>query len=64
MASRHAEFTRKTSETQIEVFIDLDGGAPGHSNPPIIKISTGIGFLDHVGYKMPSSQPSVAHGAL
>jgi imidazoleglycerol-phosphate dehydratase len=39
--NRTAEVTRNTAETKIHVFIDLDG--TGHS-----KLSTGIGFLDHM----------------
>jgi imidazoleglycerol-phosphate dehydratase len=39
--NRTAEVTRKTAETNIRVAIDLDGS--GQS-----KLSTGIGFLDHM----------------
>jgi imidazoleglycerol-phosphate dehydratase len=38
--SRTAEIKRKTSETKIELKLDLDGGST--------KIETGIGFLDHM----------------
>jgi len=38
---RQASVKRKTSETAIEVSIDLDGS--GHA-----EISTGVGFLDHM----------------
>ncbi len=38
---RQASVKRKTSETAIEVRLDLDGS--GHS-----EISTGVGFLDHM----------------
>jgi len=56
MAARQATLSRKTNETQIDVFINLDC-APGSSNQQIIDVSTGIGFLDHVsatGMVMPS----------
>ena len=45
--SREASISRKTNETQIEVFIDLDY-TPSSNLPQKISISTGIGFLDHV----------------
>jgi imidazoleglycerol-phosphate dehydratase len=38
--SRTAEINRKTSETSIELKLDLDGGKA--------EISTGVGFLDHM----------------
>ena len=38
--SRSAEISRKTSETRIELKLDLD--------KPAAKISTGIGFFDHM----------------
>ncbi|MGZ5312770.1 MAG: imidazoleglycerol-phosphate dehydratase HisB [Solirubrobacterales bacterium] len=38
--SRTAEIKRKTSETEIELKLDLDGGKA--------EISTGVGFLDHM----------------
>ncbi|KAJ3560523.1 hypothetical protein NP233_g10784 [Leucocoprinus birnbaumii] len=44
--ARQASITRKTSETEIEVFIDLDC-APGPNVKQRIDVSTGIGFLDH-----------------
>lgn len=46
--ARQASVSRKTSETEIEVFIDLDC-APGSNVKQTIEVSTGIGFLDHVG---------------
>ncbi|KAH9934678.1 IGPD-domain-containing protein [Fomitopsis serialis] len=47
MAARTAKLERKTNETQIEVFINLDC-QPGSGNAQEIQISTGIGFLDHM----------------
>ncbi|KAL1722584.1 Imidazoleglycerol-phosphate dehydratase-domain-containing protein [Schizophyllum commune] len=44
--SRQATISRKTSETEIEVSIDLDC-APGSAKAQEISVSTGIGFLDH-----------------
>lgn len=38
---RTAELSRQTNETQIEIMLDIDGTAKH-------KISTGIGFLDHM----------------
>lgn len=46
-APRQATISRKTNETQIEVFIDLDC-APGSARTQTIEVSTGIGFLDHM----------------
>jgi imidazoleglycerol-phosphate dehydratase len=46
-APRQAQIHRKTSETEIEVSIDLDCPS-GPNVKQIIDISTGIGFLDHV----------------
>lgn len=47
MTARTATVSRKTKETQIEVFIDLDCTAAS-GQVQNIDISTGIGFLDHV----------------
>ncbi|KAL0947410.1 hypothetical protein HGRIS_013523 [Hohenbuehelia grisea] len=47
MSARTASISRKTNETSIDVFIDLDC-APGSSKAQTIEISTGIGFLDHM----------------
>lgn len=47
MAARTAKIERKTNETEIEIFINLDCQA-GSGNAQEIQISTGIGFLDHV----------------
>lgn len=38
--AREAEIERKTKETEIELGLDLDGGA--------VEIATGVGFLDHM----------------
>ncbi|KAG6854920.1 imidazoleglycerol-phosphate dehydratase [Blastosporella zonata] len=47
MAARQASISRKTSETEIEISINLDC-TPGSSYAQIIDVSTGIGFLDHM----------------
>ncbi|KAG7452781.1 IGPD-domain-containing protein [Guyanagaster necrorhizus] len=47
MSVRTASIFRKTSETQIEVSINLDC-APGSNVVQTIDVSTGIGFLDHM----------------
>lgn len=46
--SRQASVSRKTNETEIQVTLDLDC-APGSNVEQKIQVSTGIGFLDHVG---------------
>jgi imidazoleglycerol-phosphate dehydratase len=47
MAARTATISRKTNETEIEVYINLDC-QPGSASQQVIDVSTGIGFLDHV----------------
>jgi len=47
MTARTATISRKTNETQIEVFVNLDC-APGSGQTQNIGVSTGIGFLDHM----------------
>lgn len=39
--ARRATVTRKTNETEVEVFVDIDGSGR-------VEISTGIGFFDHL----------------
>lgn len=46
---RTASILRNTKETQINVSLDLDC-APGAGSAQTIEVSTGIGFLDHVGF--------------
>lgn len=46
---RVAQVTRKTNETDVSVDLDLDA-TPGSGVAQVIKVSTGIGFLDHVGW--------------
>jgi len=46
-SDRTAIITRKTNETEIEVFVNLDC-QPGNATAQSIDISTGIGFLDHM----------------
>lgn len=43
MSNRTAQLHRKTNETDIELFLDVDGCGSG-------KIHTGIGFFDHMLY--------------
>ena len=47
MSDRTATISRKTNETEIEVYINLDC-QPGSASQQVINVSTGIGFLDHV----------------
>lgn len=47
MTIRTATITRKTNETDIQVYINLDC-QPGSASQQIIDVTTGIGFLDHV----------------
>lgn len=41
MTMRVADIERKTAETEISVYMNLDGGGE-------VKVSTGIGFFDHM----------------
>ena len=56
MTTRQATISRKTSETEIEVFIDLDC-VPSANVKQMIDVSTGIGFLDHVWF--PCMDPGI-----
>ncbi|KAF9260513.1 IGPD-domain-containing protein [Marasmius fiardii PR-910] len=47
MAARQATVKRSTSETSIEVTLNLDC-TPGSGVAQVIDVSTGIGFLDHM----------------
>lgn len=58
MAARTAKIERKTNETEIEIFLNLDC-QPGSGNAQEIQISTGIGFLDHVRSFLPARAVSV-----
>jgi hypothetical protein len=53
--ARTATISRKTNETEIEVYINLDC-QPGSASQQIVEVSTGIGFLDHV---RPPTEPSI-----
>jgi imidazoleglycerol-phosphate dehydratase len=57
MSDRTATLSRKTNETEIEVYINLDC-QPGSASQQIIDISTGIGFLDHVRFSTPQKNPT------
>lgn len=46
MTERTATISRKTNETQIDVFVNLDWTS-GLGQLQKIDVSTGIGFLDH-----------------
>ena len=46
-ARRQGRVVRKTNETDVQVFLDLDCH-PGSGVAQEIDIHTGIGFLDHV----------------
>lgn len=45
--ARVATVSRKTNETEIYVDLNLDA-SPGSGITQVIKVNTGIGFLDHV----------------
>lgn len=47
MAARKATISRQTSETSVDVTLDLDW-SPSLGLKQNIEVSTGIGFLDHV----------------
>jgi imidazoleglycerol-phosphate dehydratase len=60
MSDRTATISRKTNETEIEVYINLDC-QPGSASQQIINISTGIGFLDHVRFSTPTGKKNPLH---
>ena len=43
MSERRAEIARKTGETDVRIFLDLDAGETAEN-----RIATGVGFLDHM----------------
>lgn len=45
---RQATVTRKTRETDIRVFVDLDAGSESGPGAGGSRVSTGIGFFDHM----------------
>lgn len=46
---RSARLSRETGETSVRVSIDLDGGTqPPLGDDPRIRVTTGIGFFDHM----------------
>ncbi|KAF8078093.1 IGPD-domain-containing protein [Lyophyllum atratum] len=47
LPARQSTLSRKTSETEIDISINLDC-TPGSENAQVIDVSTGIGFLDHM----------------
>ena len=58
MSTRTATVSRKTSETSIEVELNLDW-SPSSGLKQEIEVSTGIGFLDHVCMRSPSSHRKI-----
>ena len=46
---RSASVERLTSETKISCYINLDVDPLAPASGHIMEVSTGIGFLDHVG---------------
>lgn len=59
MSVRTATVSRETSETSISCTLTLDN-APGVQK---IEVSTGLGFLDHVGYPSPHYSHFPNHSA-
>ena len=55
-SARQASLKRATNETRIEVSLDLDGTG-------VYRISTGIGFLDHMLEQLSPPQPDRHHAA-
>ena len=58
---RKASVARKTNETDIQVFLTLDS-SPGVAQT--ITVSTGIGFLDHVGLAESRLSESIYHPSI
>jgi hypothetical protein len=54
--ARVATVSRKTNETEIHVDLNLDA-TPGSGITQVIKVNTGIGFLDHVTVILLPLQP-------
>jgi imidazoleglycerol-phosphate dehydratase len=46
--SRRCILRRKTRETEVLVDLDLDGAAAGGDRGDLVRVATGIGFLDHL----------------
>lgn len=46
--TRRSILRRKTAETEILVDLDLDGSGQGSSREDLVRIYTGLGFLDHL----------------
>jgi len=47
-SQRRSVLRRTTRETEVLVLIDLDGGESGLDRAELVKVDTGIGFLDHL----------------